>query len=322
MPIVKKGNEISRKAIEGQEENSLTTTQNGSKSFFLPQSPKYKLEDLILESETKEKLLDALSFFKHQDLIFNEWGLSETHKYQKKLSVNIYGPPGTGKTMAAHAAADYLGKEIIEVSYAEIESKFVGETPKNIEKAFKKAQENDCLLFFDEADAILSRRVSNMSNSTDVSVNQTRSVLLMLLNNFSGSVIFATNFIQNYDPAFMRRMLASIEFEMPDYEARKKLWAKLLPKKLPTNIAVENIARDFANVTGSDISNAILNASLRTAREGGDVVPVLYFSDAIESIKKAKYSNEGGGINIEKRKVSEKYVKEKLSENKIEEGAV
>ena len=91
---------------------------------------------------------------------------------------------GTGKTMAAHAIANALHKEMICVNYADIESKYVGETSKNLTNLFHTASEKDIIIFFDEADALLSKRVTNMSSSTDVSVNQTRSVLLTLLNDY------------------------------------------------------------------------------------------------------------------------------------------
>lgn len=102
----------------------------------------------------------------------------------KQIAINLYGLPGTGKTMAAHAIASALKRPMFAVNYADIESKYVGETSKNLTRLFKEAELIDAIIFFDEADAMLSRRVTNMSNSTDVSVNQTRSVLLTLMNNW------------------------------------------------------------------------------------------------------------------------------------------
>lgn len=160
-------------------------------------SPLYSVDDLILPQKTKDKILDVASYSENSKLVFKTWGLESTHKYSKKVGINLWGPPGTGKTMAAHAIADSLGRKLLIVNYADIESKYVGETPKNICKAFEIAKNENSILFFDEADAILSRRVTNMNNATDVSVNQTRSVMLMLLNDFQDIIIFATNFIEN-----------------------------------------------------------------------------------------------------------------------------
>ena len=104
------------------------------------------------------------------------------------------------KRWRANAIASQLGFKLLRVNYADIESKFVGETSKNLERLFSIAKEKHAVLLFDEADALLSKRVTDMTSATDVSVNQTRSVLLTLLDGYDGMVIFTTNFISNYDP--------------------------------------------------------------------------------------------------------------------------
>lgn len=147
--------------------------------------------------------------------------------------MNLYGPPGTGKTMAAHAITSALEKQMICVDYAEIESKYVGETSKNLSRLFQTAKEQDAVIFFDEADALLSKRVTNMTSATDVSVNQTRSVLLNLLNQYQGVILFATNFIQNFDAAFLRRIKYHIPFHLPDEAMRERLWRMYIPEKCP-----------------------------------------------------------------------------------------
>ncbi|PTQ86792.1 AAA family ATPase [Agitococcus lubricus] len=130
--------------------------------------PAFVLDDLILPSETMSQLLDFLSYKDCEQQVFSTWGLAATHSYGKQTIVNFYGEPGTGKTMAAHAVAAYLHKPLIVVNYADVESKYVGETSKNICNIFRVAKEKEAIIFFDEADAILSRRVNNMSHATDV----------------------------------------------------------------------------------------------------------------------------------------------------------
>lgn len=167
--------------------------------------------------------------------------------------------------MAAHAIAAYLGRKILAVNYADIESKYVGETPKNIWKAFETAKETHSILFFDEADAILSKRVTNMSSATDVSVNQTRSVMLMILNDYQDFVIFATNFIENFDPAFMRRIAMHVKFELPDLDCRRRLWRMYIPRQMPNTIDIEHLAETYDSLSGSDISNAVLMSAFSRA---------------------------------------------------------
>ena len=261
---------------------------------FTPQTPKFTFEQVILNDKTLAEVYDTLAIKDKSDLVFEEWGLASTHKHSKKVGINLYGPPGTGKTMVAHAVADYLNRELIVVNYADIESKYVGDTPKNLTAVFKAAKESNSIIFFDEADAMLSKRVTNMSSATDTSVNQTRSVLLTLLNDFDDVILFATNYIENFDEAFMRRILAHIKFELPDYDCRVRLYETLIPKKLPTiDLNIHELATEYASVSGSDISNAILRAAFKAARTNDEYVKHAYFAEALHNIVLSKQANQG-----------------------------
>ena len=193
--------------------------------------------------------------------------------------------------MAAHAIARELGKKILVINYADIESKYVGETPKNIRRAFEAAKNSDSILFFDEADAILSKRVTNMTQAGDVSVNQTRSVMLMLMNEYQDFIIFATNFIENFDPAFMRRISIHIKFTLPDEDCRKKLWRMYTPSEVPNNLDFDALAQTFDGISGSDIANAMLNAAFKAARLKVDELTNELVREAIENIIAGKRAN-------------------------------
>jgi hypothetical protein len=160
--------------------------------------------------------------------MYDDFGLGEIDPYGGRTAINLYGPPGTGKSFAADAIANELGMGIIRVSYAEIESKYVGETPKNIKAAFQKARETNALLFFDEADSVLGRRLTSVTQSTDHAVNVSRSVMLLELDRFSGVTVFATNLAVNYDPAFVRRILGHIEWRQCRGASRSPSWHRHL----------------------------------------------------------------------------------------------
>jgi ATP-dependent 26S proteasome regulatory subunit len=258
---------------------------------LVPQDPRYALEDAVLQPRTLEAVLEALSARESHDLVFGAWGLGRTHRDARRVGINLYGPPGTGKTMVAHGIASRLAKRIMCVSYADIESKFVGDTPKNLTVLFRTAKDEDAVLFFDEADAILSRRLTNMSNATDTSVNQTRSVLLALLNDFDGVIVFATNFISNYDPAFMRRMLAHVRFDLPDLERRRILLGGLIPPEMPTDARPEALAAASEGLSGGDLANAVLLGALRGARGGERFVRESYILEAMGGIRESLAAN-------------------------------
>lgn len=297
------------------EQGALTKQIKNEKALmeFLVQDPYYSFDDIILDSSQFEDIKVAIAYEKHKDLLMNVWGMRELYPQHKGLMINLYGEPGTGKTMAAHAIAKALNKKIIVVNYAEIESKYVGETAKNLVKLFKEAVERDAVLLFDEADALLSKRVTNMTSSNDVSVNQTKSVLLNILNDHSGIVVFTTNFISNYDYAFLRRIPFQVRFDLPNEEQRKQIWKRYLSTGIPYQCNITELARRYGNISGSDISNAVWIAALGTAERGGERVSEERIVSAIEKIIKAKMDN--GSIVMEKederivsvREVSEEY---------------
>ena len=261
--------------------------------IFIPEEPKWSLEEIILPEEVKNQILDVATYADNAHRVFELWGFKKTHKYSRRIGINLYGAPGTGKTMAAHAIAKKLGRKILIVNYADIESKYVGETPKNIRKAFETARKTNSILFFDEADAILSKRVTKMTQAVDVSVNQTRSVMLMLMNEYQDFIIFATNFIENFDLAFMRRISVHIKFVLPDEECRKRLWRLYTPLEVPNNINFDELAKKYDGISGSDISNAILNAAFKAARLKLDELDKNLVFEAVENILASKRANAG-----------------------------
>ena len=299
--------------------SSVQSSKKKEEIVYLPEEPKFSLNDIVLPTAVKEKILDIAEYAQNSKLVFEVWGLDETHKYSKRIGINLYGAPGTGKTMAAHAIAKHLGRKILVVNYADIESKYVGDTPKNIRRVFEAAKSTNSILFFDEADAILSRRVTNMSNATDVSVNQTRSVMLMLMNEFQDFIIFATNFIENFDPAFMRRISMHVEFPLPDLDCRKKLWQMYVPQKMPTDVDFDEIAEKFDGISGSDISNAVLNAAFKAARRKFKSVSKELFFEAINDILASRAANSKNEVTVTKRFVSEEYVQAQINKNSSKE---
>lgn len=280
---------------------------------FKPTDPIYGINDIILADDTKEEIKTVINSRRNWERVFIEWDMRSVLKQRKSLFVNLYGAPGTGKTMAAHAIAKETGQKIVCVNYADIESKYVGETSKNLVKLFEQAKEKDFVIFFDEADALLSKRVTNMSSSTDVSVNQTRSVLLTLLNDYDGMIIFATNFISNFDPAFIRRIQFHVKFELPNEAMRKRLWDMYIPKKMPVNADKNILAHDYEGLSGSDISTAVLKAALKAANKGLNEVPQEYFTEAVKGIILSQKENrQDSDVTITRKPISKEEAMKQL----------
>ena len=116
--------------------------------------PRRTFDDVILPPATRRALDQALAQITSHDLIFRQWGLGERHPTGMAIAFNFAGPSGTGKTICAEAIAHTLGRRLLVVRYAELESMWLGETPKNVTNVFRLALEEHAVLFFDEADAI------------------------------------------------------------------------------------------------------------------------------------------------------------------------
>ena len=263
--------------------------------------PRYSMDDVYLEEREKKQIITTLNIKKYENIIYRQWGFKDSYSGDRPVIFNFFGAPGTGKSMAAEAVGKYLNKKIYSINYANLESKYVGQTPKNIKKAFENAKADDAVLVFEEADSFLGKRLTNITQSADYGVNITRSVMLLELEKFSGVVIFTTNLLENYDEAFKRRILASVEFKMPDEKGRKAIFDVHIPEKLPLakDINSEVLAKEFTEVSGADIKDIIfmaaVNAIERTEKEKNErqediIRSVVYNNDKNNEDKKSSDS--------------------------------
>ena len=253
-------------------------------------TPERTLADVVLPPQTRRTLEEALAQVRNHALIFGRWGLGERHATGLGLAFNFAGPPGTGKTICAEAIAQSLGMKLLLVDYAELESMWVGETPKNVVAAFRAAVEQNAVLFFDEADGIAARRSVGASLPHQREGNLTVNVLLRELESFNGIVIFATNLAANFDPAFERRIRTHVRFEMPGVEERERIWqVQVHPKKTPlsSDVKFRALAEKY-EVSGGDIKNAVIKAAGAAAAERQAQIHQRHFERAIEDVMAAK----------------------------------
>ena len=243
----------------------------GSRRVVDTVTPARTLADVVLPPHTRRTVKQALAQVRNHHLIFNRWGLGERHTSGRGLAFNFAGPPGTGKTICAEAIAYELGLKLLVVNYAEAESMWFGETPKNIVATFRAAAEQNAVLLFDEADAIAMRRSSGGGLPHERESNLTVNVLLRELEAFNGIVIFATNLAANFDPAFERRIRAHVLFEIPGPEERARIWQlQIHPKKTPLAPDVDfQLLAERYTVSGGDIKNAVLKAAAVAAGQPG-----------------------------------------------------
>ena len=176
----------------------------------------------------------------------------------------FYGAPGTGKTETVMQLARQMKRDVMVVDFAQIRSKWVGDSEKNIKGVFEryrhfcKQLRRKPILLFNEADAVLNTRQEQATHSVDKMENTMQNIILQEMEQFDGIMIATTNLAQNMDPAFERRFLYKIQFERPDASVRANLWQEMIPE-LDTEECqalgeqfdfsggqIENVARKYA----------------------------------------------------------------------------
>jgi len=188
----------------------------------------------------------------------------------------LYGMPGTGKTLLAKAVANEANANFISIKGPEVFSKYVGESEESVREIFKKARQvAPCVLFIDEIDSIAPRRGGSSGDSQvgDRVVNQLLTELDGIESLKGVTVIAATNRPDMIDPAIMRpgRIDRNIEVEIPDTEARKKIF-QVHTEKMPLadDVDLDKLAEKTGNMVGSDIESVCREAGMNALRGNPD----------------------------------------------------
>ncbi len=225
-------------------------------------------QELILPDTSKSLLRSACDQMRYRRQVYGSWGFGLKLTYGAGLSLLFSGPPGTGKTMAAQIVAGELGMELYKVDLSAVVSKYVGETEKNLSEIFREAARSQAVLFFDEADVLFGKR-TEVKDAHDKYNNMEAAYLLQKIEEYPGVSVLATNFLQNIDEAFKRRLRFIIEFPFPDARNRLLLWRSVFPGQTPVEPDVDwdYLAGQF-ELSGSGIKNVAVNAAFLAAGAG------------------------------------------------------
>ena len=222
-------------------------------------------DDLIIPEQDKQIIIDICKQQKIKNIVFEKWKLEKRINYGRGLSFLFSGPPGTGKTMAAGIIANEMGLELYRADLSRIVSKYIGETEKNLSNLFDEAEKSNSILLFDETDALFSQRTS-VKDAKDRGANLEISYLLQRMENHSGICIMTTNYIENIDKAFFRRISYVFHFPKPNKKDRKKIWKNIFGANVPLD---KNIDFDFISnfeLSGGSIKNIVISACLKAAQ--------------------------------------------------------
>lgn len=222
--------------------------------------PRLTLAHLVLPDETERGLREAVVQHQERDTLMGAWGLGALAPYGNGVTLLFHGEPGTGKTAAAEALASELAVPLLVLDFAQVQSKWVGDTEKNLERAFREAEDLGAVLFLDEVDSLLAPRADAHRNWEVTQVN----VLLGLLEAHRGVVAMATNRADALDDALARRLSARLAFPRPDAALSARLWQRLIPADYPLAGKPDFEALGRLCLTGAEIKNTLFAAARQT----------------------------------------------------------
>lgn len=278
--------ELTSKAIE---QLGLVRRRSSGRGDFIARTPAVRMEQLVVPAKVQQALQAAAAQVRHSAQILDRWGLGELIPYGRSPVLLFSGPPGTGKTATAEAFARELGRPILVADYSRIQNCFVGQTEKNIVRAFREAKAAETVLFWDEADAMFHDRDTSRCHWEVRDVN----VLLQSLEHFEGVCILATNRKLALDPALNRRIALKVEFPRPDQEQRRQIWQRLLPERLPLGRDVDLDRLSRMDLVGGEIKNAVLNAARLALLHETHEVRWSHFEEALNMEREGGWTGQG-----------------------------
>lgn len=253
-------------------------------------STRLTMEDLIVSRQLKDELSHILTWITYREEINATESLKRN--FRAGYRALFYGPPGTGKSLTAALLGKLTQHPVYRIDLSRIVSKYIGETEKNLSRLLDSAENKKWILFFDEADALFSKR-TEINDSKDKYANQGTAYLLQRLEDFDGLVILATNLRPNIDRAFVRRFQSIVYFNLPTVDERVQLWKNALENiKVAPDINLTRLAEKY-EVSGAAISNAIQFAWLNSKKQQRGLIQSLDLEAGLlrEMSKEGKSAN-------------------------------
>jgi SpoVK/Ycf46/Vps4 family AAA+-type ATPase len=247
--------------------------------------PHHSWQDIILPAEQVAQLRALCDQVIHRAQVLERWGFEQKLALGRGTHALFTGRPGTGKTMAAGILAGELELDLYKIDLSSVVSKYIGETEKNLSHIFTEAETTNAILFFDEADALFGKR-TEVKDSHDRYANLEISYLLQKMDEYDGVVILATNFRENLDQAFVRRIRFIIEFPLPAAEDRRQIWQGIWPEQAPLAGDVDlGWLAEQLEISGGNIRNIALSAAFLAAAEAGQeaTITMAHLLQATES---------------------------------------
>lgn len=241
--------------------------------------PRRGPDDLILPADVRSQVLEIPRFYQALARVNETWGFGRLLS-GGGLKALFTGDSGTGKTLAAEVIARELDLPLLKIDLAQLVSKWVGETEKNIDAAFAEAEASHAILFFDEAETLFGKR-GEIQQGSDRYASLEVGFLLQRVEAFSGLAVLASNLRDEIDPAFIRRFQVLLHFPRPQLAQRLLLWARAFPPDAPLDPDMDLNALAHIDLTGAGIVAAGHTAALIAVDEGSATIRQEHIGAAI-----------------------------------------
>ncbi len=273
------------RALHRQALDTLATRLDVSGSFH----------KLAVSADTLRDLQSVAARCRHRERLHELVGESLRAQLNPGVRALFQGPSGTGKTLAAKLLAAELGMDLYRVELSSVVSKYIGETEKNLSQIFALAEELDIVLLLDEGDSLLTQRTA-VQTSNDRYANLETNYLLQRIESFEGILLITTNAGELIDGAFQRRMDVVVDFRPPEPNERLRIWQLHLPEGHTADLGLLRELAARCTLTGGQIRNAVLHASLLALGEGKQLSSL-----HVEAAVLREYRKMGGVYPLRRR---------------------
>lgn len=293
--------------MAGADEITLTDVGQASRglsrhildTLAIPLAPVGNWSHLAASEETLRALRHLESRCQNREQLHTAVGAALDRQLNPGVRALFRGPSGTGKTLAARLLASALGKDLYRIDLSAVVNKYIGETEKSLNHILSRAEELDVILLLDEGDALLTQR-TGVQTSNDRYANLETNFLLQRLESFEGILFVTTNAGNRIDSAFQRRMDVIVDFRPPDAAERWTIWQMHLPEAHAVDAALLQEIAVRCRLTGGQIRNAVLHASVLALDAEGVIT-----SDYLQSGLLREYEKLGSVCPLRSSKAGE-----------------
>lgn len=237
---------------------------------------------LVVSEPVTLKLKELEQRCRHRERLLDYLGPGFGASSNRGVRALFTGASGTGKSLAAQILAAELGMDLYRVDLSAVVNKYVGETEKNLSRILARAEALDVILLLDEGDALLGNR-TEVRSANDRYANLETNFLLQKLEGYHGIVVVTSNASDNIDSAFQRRMDVVVNFTLPQAQERWHIWQLHLSQEHAVESQYVDLVAAHCVLTGGQIRNAALHATLLALDDGSTVVRRWHLEQAIAS---------------------------------------